>query len=144
MSQGTGAREGVAARAGAALEVATGEAKGPLPVGQLVWQQRAEGERALPQHLKGNGEAFARALMTVIKQTPKLTQCDPRTVLGGLMVASQLGLEFGPLGHCYLVPYKNDGRDEAQFQLGYKGKIDLAWRSGKLKSIAAREVREAD
>ena len=60
------------------------------------------------------------------------------------MVASSLGLEFGPLGHCYLVPYKNKGRDEAQFQLGYKGKIDLAWRSGKLLSIAAREVCEND
>jgi recombination protein RecT len=139
-----GAREGVAERAGAALEKARDPQGGPTPIGQLVWQQRNEVERALPTHLKGNGEAYARALMTVIKQTPKLAVCDPGTILGGLMVASQLGLEFGPLGHCYLVPYKNHGRDEAQFQLGYKGKIDLAWRSGKLLSIAAREVREGD
>jgi recombination protein RecT len=134
-----GAREGLADRAGTAMEPAK-----PPTVTQMVWNQRAEVERALPTHLKGNGEAYARALMTVIKQTPKLAVCDQRTILGGLMVASSLGLEFGPLGHCYLVPYKNKGRDEAQFQLGYKGKIDLAWRSGKLRSIAAREVCEGD
>lgn len=145
MAEGnTGARAGVADRAGQALEAAKDPSKGPTPIGQLVWQQRGEVERALPTHLKGNGEAYARALMTVIRSTPKLAVCDPGTILGGLMVASQLGLEFGPLGHCYLVPYKNKGRDEAQFQLGYKGKIDLAWRSGKLQSIAAREVCEGD
>ena len=139
MTPASGAREGLADRTGTALE-----AKAPPSVGEMVWNQRAEVERALPMHLKGNGEAYARALITVIKQTPKLAVCDPRTILGGLMVASSLGLEFGPLGHCYLVPYKNHGRDEAQFQLGYKGKIDLAWRSGKLLSISARTVREND
>lgn len=138
----TDAKPGLASRVGTALEQA--EAPKPRGMVDLVWDQRSEIERALPTHLKGNGEAYARALMTVLKQTPKLMVCDPATVLGGLMVASSLGLEFGPLGHCYLVPYKNKGKDEAQFQLGYKGKIDLAWRSGKLKSIAAREVCEAD
>ncbi len=138
----TEARQGVADRAATAVEVA--KQPGPTPIGQLVWQQRTEIERALPTHLKGNGEAYARALMTVLKQTPKLAVCDPATILGGLMVASSLGLEFGPLGHCYLVPFKNKGRDEAQFQLGYKGKIDLAWRSGKLLSISADTVREGD
>jgi recombination protein RecT len=97
-------------------------------------------ERALPSHLKGNAAAYTRALVTIVKQTPDLLKCDPMTILGGLMTASQLGLEFGPLGHCYLIPFKG----QAQFILGYKGKIDLAWRSGKLTSIAAREVREND
>lgn len=141
----TGARDGLAGRTGNALEKAGADpADQPLPIRQLIWQQRGEVERALPTHLKGNGDAYARALMTVIRADEKLAVCDPLTVVGGLMIASQLGLEFGPLGHCYLVPYKNKGRNEAQFQLGYKGKIDLAWRSGKLKSIAAREVCEND
>jgi recombination protein RecT len=142
MTTANGAREGLADRVGNAVEVA--KAPKPPTISQMIDRQRAEVERALPTHLKPNADAYVRAAISLVKATPKLAQCDPMTVLGGLMTASQLGLEFGPLGHCYLVPYKNNGRDEAQFQLGYKGAIDLAWRSGKLKSIAAREVCEGD
>jgi recombination protein RecT len=137
-----GAREGIAARAQSAA-VATTPPKG-MTLAQKIEAQQSEVERALPTHLKANAAAYTRALITVIKQTPNLAKCDPLTILGGLMTASQLGLEYGPLGHCYLVPFKNHGRDEAQFQLGYKGAIDLAFRSGKLASISARTVREGD
>lgn len=140
-TQANGAKPGLAGRV-ASTAVANTE---PPSLIQLVNKQGPEIERALPAHLKGNAESFARALVTVIKQTPKLAACDPYTVLGGLMQASSLGLEFGPLGHCYLVPFKNkSGAMEAQFIVGYKGKIDLAWRSGKLISIGARTVREGD
>lgn len=129
-------REGFESRVqGSAIVVADSQ---PLLV-QIKDSERAV-ERALPSHLKHNAPAFVRAAITVVKQTPELLKCDPMTVLGGLITASQLGLEFGPLGHCYLVPFKG----QAQFIIGYKGKIDLAWRSGNLVSIAAREVREGD
>jgi len=131
----TDAQPGLAGRAGAALETR----KAPSLV-QQVGDQTAAVERALPAHLKGQGEAFVRAAQTLIRATPKLAQCDPATVLGGLLTASSLGLEFGPLGHCYLVPYGN----KAQFILGYRGITDLAWRSGKLVSIEAREVKAND
>lgn len=144
-SSSQGAREGVAARARSSALVAANGPEAPSLV-QLVEQQTKQVERALPQHLKQNAEAYTRALVTVIRQTPKLAKCYPPTVLGGLMVASQLGLEFGPLGHAYLVPFYNSKtrRDEAQFVFGYKGVIDLAWRSGQLRSIIARTVRRAD
>jgi recombination protein RecT len=57
-----------------------------------------------------------------------------------MMLAGQLGLEPGPLGHVYLVPFK----DEVTLVIGYRGLIDLGYRSGLLKSIAAVTVREGD
>lgn len=141
MTARAGAREGLSDRVSSAV-VAT---EPPTLLTQID-RQRAEVERALPVHLKANAEQYVRAALTLVKQTPGLMQCDPKTILGGLMTASQLGLEFGPLGHAYLVPFNNrrTGNKEAQFIIGYKGLIDLCWRSGQLASISAREVCEGD
>lgn len=139
-----GSRAGLGARVGAAV-VAT-EAPPTPPLLVAIDNQKSEVRRALPAHLRENADQFVRAALTVVKQTPGLMQCDARSVLGGLMIASQLGLEFGPLGHAYLVPFNNrkTGKKEAQFILGYKGLIDLCWRSGQLDSIEVRDVCEAD
>ena len=62
-----------------------------------------------------------------------------------MMNSAQLGLEPNtPLGQAYLIPYKNHGTLEAQFQIGYKGLIDLAYRSGQVKTIYAEAVYEND
>jgi recombination protein RecT len=62
-----------------------------------------------------------------------------------MMSAAQLGLEPNtPLGQAYLIPYKNRGIDEVQFQLGYKGLIDLAYRSGEVELVQAHIVYEND
>lgn len=133
-----GARPGIADRAQAAAEVADTPAdKRPPTMAMVIHNQRHEIERALPTHLKASVEAFERAAITLVKLNKDLAKCEPATVLGGLMVASQLGLQLGgPLGHAYLVPFGG----KAQFILGYKGAIDLAWRSNRLKSIEARTV----
>ena len=61
------------------------------------------------------------------------------------MSAAQLGLEPNtPLGQAYLIPYKNKGVDEVQFQIGYKGLIDLAYRSGEVEAIQSQIVYEND
>lgn len=135
-----GARAGLSDRIQSSAVVA---AEAPSLVKMINNSEKAVA-RALPTHLKASAPAYVRAAVTLVKQNPDLARCDPYTILGGLMTASSLGLEFGPLGHCYLVPFSNHGREEAQFQLGYKGVIDLTWRSGRLLSIAAREVREHD
>lgn len=137
-----GAREGLSERVQGAQVAAADPTRGTLPA--LIERQHGEIERALPLHLKLNAEQYVRSALTLLKQTPALAKCEPRTILGGMMTAAQLGLEFGPLGHVYLVPFKNHGRDEAQLVLGYKGVIDLCWRSGQLESIVAREVCEND
>lgn len=61
------------------------------------------------------------------------------------MTAAQLGLEPNtPLGQAYLLPYKNKGVLECQFQLGCKGLMDLAYRSGQVSIIQAHAVHEND
>jgi recombination protein RecT len=56
------------------------------------------------------------------------------------MASAQLGLEPGVLGQCYLIPY---GR-ECQFQISFKGLIELLWRSGQLSDIYAYTIYEND
>lgn len=93
---------------------------------------------ALPKHI--NSDRFVRIAITTIRQNPKLAQCNQESLLGALMVSAQLGLEPGVLGQCYLIPY---GR-ECQFQIEYKGMIELLRRSGQLKDIYAYSVYEND
>lgn len=111
-------------------------------VRDLLEAQKAQIARALPKHL--DADKFARLVLTEVSRTPKLAECTTASLLGSVMMAAQLGLEPGPLGHCYLIPYRIKGVDTVQFQLGYKGMIDLARRSGELVSIVGRAVRPGD
>lgn len=104
-----------------------------------------EGEiaRALPEVI--TPERFSRMVLTAITQNPKLGECTPQSFVGSMLTAAQLGLEPNtPLGQAYLIPYKNKGNMCCQFQLGYKGLIDLVHRSGEVRSIEARIVYEND
>jgi len=92
-------------------------------------------------------ERFTRIAVSALSTTPKLQDCHPMTFIGAMMTAAQLGLEPNtPLGQAYLIPFWNgkSKRMECQFQLGYKGMIDLAYRSGQISSIQAHVVREND
>lgn len=110
----------------------------PPTLAQLIERQKPEIARALPRHM--NPDRMARIAVTVLRQTPKLAQCTPESFLGALMTCSQLGLEPGPLGHAYLVPYKR----EVTFIPGYRGLVDLAYRSGQVATVKAQVVHEAD
>lgn len=102
--------------------------------------------QVLPKHL--TPERMMRVALSAIYRTPELQDCDPRTIVAAVVQASELGLEpGGALQHGYLIPYKNKkagGVRECQFQPSYRGLIELARRSGKLKSISARVVYEKD
>lgn len=108
----------------------------------LINQMTPEIERALPDFLRKNGgaERFTRIALTQLRMNPQLLQCDPKSFLAALMQSSQLGLEPGMLGQSYLIPYGK----EVQFQIGYKGLIELARRSGQIQSITAHAVHEND
>jgi recombination protein RecT len=105
---------------------------------QKIEQMKPEIARALPRHL--NPDRVARIAVTVMRRTPKLAECTPESFLGALMTCAQLGLEPGPLGHAYLVPYGS----EVTFIAGYRGLVDLARRSGQVQSVNARVVRVGD
>lgn len=99
--------------------------------------------KALPSVI--TPERFTRMVFTALSTNPKLQQCTPNSFLGAMMQAAQLGVEPNtPIGQAYLIPYKNKGTLECQFQLGYKGLIDLCNRSGDIKDIQAHEVYEND
>ena len=85
-------------------------------------------------------ERIARIALTELRRTPKLQSCSQESFLGALMQCAQLGLEPGPMGLAYLIPYGN----ECQFQIGYKGLINLMWRSKMISSIQAEVVYEGD
>lgn len=106
----------------------------------LVEKQKPALARALPRHL--DADRLTRIIVTEVRRNPKLLQCDPQSLLGACMQAAQLGLEPGPLGLAYLVPYWNNKTRsyDIQFQLGYRGMLELARRSGQIRSIVAREV----
>lgn len=101
--------------------------------------------KALPKVI--TAERFTRIALSALSNNAKLMECSPKSFLGALMNAAQLGVEPNtPLGQAYLIPYKNNRTQtmECQFQLGYKGLIDLAYRSGEISVVQAQVVYEND
>lgn len=100
-------------------------------------------KKALPSVI--TPERFTRMALSALSSTPKLAECSPQSFLAAVMTAAQLGVEPNTaLGQAYLLPYRNHGQMECQFQLGYKGLIDLAYRSGEVSVIQAHTVYEND
>lgn len=100
-------------------------------------------KKALPSVI--TPERFTRMVLSALSSTPKLAECSPQSFLAAMMTAAQLGVEPNTaLGQAYLLPYRNHGQMECQFQLGYKGLIDLAYRSGEVSVIQAHTVYEND
>ena len=82
--------------------------------------------------LLGKRSAQFTSTVIAISRLPHLKDCDPNSILGAAITAATLNLPVNQnLGFAYIVPYKNKGKSEAQFQMGYKGFIQLALRSGK-------------
>lgn len=75
----------------------------------------------------------------------KLPLCSADSFAGAFIKSIQLNLEPNTvLGECYLIPRQNKGKWEANFELGYKGLIKLAYRSNEIKLIQAHEVFDND
>ena len=105
--------------------------------------------KALPSAI--TPERFTRMATTAVTMNPDLGECTPSSFIGAMLQAAALGLEPNtPLGQAYLIPYnrkdKRTGKfyKEAQFQIGYRGLIELAHRSGEFMSIEAHIVYEND
>lgn len=121
------------------------ESKKPKTLKDLVQQMEGQFAKALPKVI--TPDRFTRIALTALSSNPNLMECDRNSFLGALMNAAQLGLEPNtPLGQAYLIPYKNTKRGitECQFQIGYKGLLDLAYRSGEVATVQAQIVYEND
>ncbi len=114
-----------------------------MSIQDMVKVMMPEIKKALPSVI--TPERFTRIALSALNNTPALRQCSPISFMAALMNAAQLGLEPNtPLGQAYLIPYKNKGQLEVQFQVGYKGLIDLAYRNGQMQTIQAQAVYEND
>ncbi len=111
---------------------------GPKGVIDLIDRNEVELGKLLGPDL--GVEAFKTAAMTYLRLNPKLYECNPYSVVGGLRQGAQLGFQLGPLGHFYLIPFKQ----EAVFVIGYRGYVELAYRSGQVKDVIAELVYEGD
>lgn len=89
---------------------------------------------------------FIASISSAVAINPTLQECDAGTILSGALLGEALELSPSPqLGLFYLVPYNNkNGGKDAQFQLGYKGYIQLAIRSGQYKDIDVIEIKEGE
>jgi len=90
---------------------------------------------------------FIAAISSAVSVNPALQNCDAGTIISGALVGDSLNLSPSPsLGHYYLVPFedrKND-RTVATFQLGYKGFLQLAMRTGQYKKINVLAIKKGE
>jgi recombination protein RecT len=105
-----------------------------------------QGQIALAAPRGVEAQQIVRDALTLLAKTPKLAECEPSSVLGGLMTMAQLGLRPGVLGHGWILPFWNrrKGCNEATLVIGYQGLVELAYRSQQVEKITARTVYAND
>ncbi len=93
-----------------------------------------------------DGQRFISAIVSAVNTNQALQECTNQSILSGALLGESLKLSPSPqLGHYYLVPYNDKEKGKvAQFQLGYKGYIQLAIRSGQYKKINVIAVKEGE
>ena len=90
-------------------------------------------------------QSFLAAVLTAVSQNELLKNATPESIYASALMAATLDLPINPnLGFAYLIPYNNrkNNTQECQFQIGYKGFIQLAMRSGQFKNISASPIYE--
>ena len=103
------------------------------------WVESDTIKRKFQEVLDKGAGAFVTSLLSLVKASPQLAAADPKTILGAAMTAATLKLPINPnLGFAYIIPYGKD----AQFQMGWKGYVQLAMRTGQYKTINAAVVYE--
>ncbi len=129
-------------------EIVKGSAPEKSDCFALLKRSEAALKQALPTHV--NRDRFGRIALTALRGNRDLQACDPLSFMACLLQSAQLGLEPNtPLQHAFLIPRKKfeDGRfvgHECTLQIGYQGMLDLARRSGMVRSITAHVVYAAD
>lgn len=141
----TGTSTKQTAKSKASQALAKSKSKGTLEglnhtqVKDVFESMKGQIAEALPRHL--DADRMIQVATTLIQKNPEIAKCSVKSLMGAVMQASILGFKpLDSLGYCYFVPYKN----QVQFQIGYKGYIQLARRSNEIKMIYAETVHEND
>jgi recombination protein RecT len=85
-------------------------------------------------------DVLARTVITEVRKVPKLANCSKASFFGALFDCAQMGLVPGPMGHVYLIPYGS----ECTLVIGYKGLLELCYRSPRIESVETYVVYEKD
>lgn len=104
-------------------------------------------KRRFEEMLGRRAAGFMSSIINLVNSDVNLQKCDPKKVLGCAAIAASMDLPIDRnLGFAWIIPYKDNrkGTVEPQFQMGYKGFIQLAMRSGQYKTINAAEVYEGE
>lgn len=93
-----------------------------------------------------NGTRFISSVVSAVNNNPALQECTNQSILNAALLGESLNLSPSPqLGYYYMVPFNDHNKGKvAQFQLGYKGYIQLAIRSGQYKKINVLAVKEGE
>lgn len=114
----------------------------------LAWMQSPTTMAALKSACASHvtPERIVRVALTAANRQPKLLQCTKESLWQAILDCAAMGLEPDAWGRAYLVPYEDrrNNRVLAQLIIGYKGLVELAMRSGRVRSIKAEVVCERD
>jgi recombination protein RecT len=113
---------------------------------QFLHSNRQKIAAAIPNRLIDPARLM-RIIVTEVEKTPQLAECTPQSFWAAVVQVAQLGLEVGgPLGQAYFIPFNNrkKGCMEVQLVIGYKGFLDLVYRSERVQNVEAHVVREGD
>ena len=98
-----------------------------------------------------DGAKFITSIVSLVSNNPAIAECEHSTILASALLGESLKLSPSPqLGHYYIVPFKDNDKSGnlkrivATFQLGYKGYIQLAMRSGNYKDLDVIEIRDGE
>ena len=92
-----------------------------------------------------DGQRFISAIVSAVNNNAELQKCTNQSILCGALLGESLKLSPSPqLGQYYLVPFNSQGGKVAQFQLGYKGYIQLAIRSGQYKKLNVLAIKDGE
>jgi recombination protein RecT len=111
----------------------------PARLAQLLG--RVDIKEKFQEMLGKKSAGFLSSILSLYNSTPQLQACDPMSIIASAAIAATLDLPINQnFGYAYLIPYGN----QCQFQLGYKGIIQLAMRTSMYKTISAAEVYEGE
>ncbi len=93
-----------------------------------------------------DSQEFITSITSAVNTNPALAECDPQTIISAALLGQSLHLKPGPFGYFYMVPFNNKKKKckEAQFQIGYKGYLQLAIRTGEYIDIDAIEIKKGE
>lgn len=123
-------------------------AKKPVKMGLTAYLSQDAVKKQINNVVGGkNGTRFISSIVSAAQATPALQECTNPSILSAALLGEALNLSPSPqLGQFYMVPFDNrkKGCKEAQFQLGYKGYIQLAERSGYYKKLNVLAIKEGE